>query len=364
MVEEKNISSALVISHQIDQPGKITGNTQFVYAPHPIIDRFSHEAGAKAKKFFSEVKCGERIVCLISGGGSSMMALPNKLISFEEKKSLIDDIILEGIPEREVNEIRKKLSAIKGGRIIQALPRCSIENVFLSDERSHKFDAISSGPTIPFHEDRALQVVEKYQLFNKISPKLLRILRQPNPKQNLNVSVTNHLCGSRLDVLDAISQQLTGTKLFDSVTTVPVPIHSVSPLEAIRLIEEKVSNIKCTAKRGLHVLVVPTEVQVKANKGSKGGRNQHLAALAKLEMNVGSNFYFVGFATDGVDFIDGVHGAFCLSDQKLDHRDKKDLRRALASTNSYFWHLQQGSLIEGPKTGHNVSDLAIIAFVK
>ena len=363
VVEEKYISSALVISHQIDEVGSIAANTQFVYAPHPIMDCFSYEAGAKAQEFFGAVGCDERVICLISGGGSSMMVLPNDLISFEEKKSLIDNIILRGIPEREVNEIRKKLSAVKGGRIIQALPRCSIENVFLSDERSHNFDAISSGPTIPFHEDRAMEVVNEYELANKIPPKILEILRRPNPNPNLKISVKNQLCGTRIDVLEAISHHLKSTNLFVSVTTVQEPIHSVAPLEAIRLIEEKVRKIKYAAKPGAHVLVLPTEVQVKAKKGSKGGRNQHLAALAKLEMNVGGKFYFVGLATDGVDFIDGVHGAFCVSDQQLDARAQNHLHKALASTNSYFWHLEQGTLIEGPKTGHNVSDLAIVAFV-
>ena len=65
-----------------------------------------------------------------------MMALPNKLISFEEKKSLIDDIILQGIPEREVNEIRKKLSATVW-RLFRRY-HYGIETQ-PSDERSHKF---------------------------------------------------------------------------------------------------------------------------------------------------------------------------------------------------------------------------------
>ncbi len=364
VVGEENISAALVISHQLDSPAEIDGNIHFIYASHPIVDEYSHIAGARAKAFFDDVECDERLICLISGGGSSMMVLPRQEITFEEKKAVIDDIILLGIPEREVNEIRKKISAVKGGCILQTLPRCSVENVFLSDERSHQFDAISSGPTISEHGDGAMQVVEDYNLYSKLPKNILQLLQQPNPKPNLEVRVTNKLCGTRIEVLEALNRQLTNIGIFNSVTIIPDPIHSVTPTEALRVIEKKILEIKRDAKAGSHVVVFPTEVQVMAKDGSKGGRNQHLVALAKLSMDIGSPFHFVGFATDGVDFIDGVQGAFCSSSQKLDFKAAKQLNEALDTTDTYFWHLRQGTLIKGPKTGHNISDLAIVAFDK
>ena len=85
--------------------------------------------------------------------------------------------------------------------------------------------------------------------------------------------------------------------------------------------------------------------------GSKGGRNQHLVALARLRSLFHSRHVFIGFATDGADFIDGVHGAYYESWVKLDGRTKLDLGNAIDTTNTYQWHAQQGTLITGPKLG-------------
>ena len=85
-----------------------------------------------------------------------MMMKPIDGMAFEFKKELINNLIREGIPEREVNEIRKSLSQVKGGKLLSYLPDMVVENIFLSDERRHKFDAISSGPTIQEHDRKLI----------------------------------------------------------------------------------------------------------------------------------------------------------------------------------------------------------------
>ena len=113
------IDAALIISHQVEKyQSKWPNHFNLCYSPHPLSNHFSLEAAEKAIQFFKNVDALDNLICLISGGGSSMMMKPTNGMTFNEKKHLIDHLIRQGIPEREVNEIRKSLSQVKGGKLL------------------------------------------------------------------------------------------------------------------------------------------------------------------------------------------------------------------------------------------------------
>ena len=363
-IPSSNISGALIISHMVEEAHKELDGVSYVFGPHPLIDENSEIAGALAQNFFRGIKKDERLLCLISGGGSSMMALPKPPLSLHDKKNVITKVMLQGIPEREVNEIRKQLSEVKAGRLLELLPEIRVDNFFLSDEREHKLQAISSGPTVTGHEGAALEVAKQYNILDLLGSDAFDLIHQNTNQEQVSAQVVNHICGTRNDVLEALHHVFDHSGIFKSISVETIPIHSVGPEKALQCFASKCEKLESRAENGLHVLVVPTEIQIRADVDAKGGRNQHFAALVQSELSFKWPFLFLGFATDGVDYIDGVQGAYCVNSSSLLPFDAKFLKQCIEKTNTNLWHSQQGTLIKGPKTGHNVSDLALFVFEK
>jgi len=367
-VDTCRIKDALIISHQLDRyQSAFPDHFDLHYSPHPLSSSDSLNAAEKAINFFKNVRTDDNLICLISGGGSSMMMKPIDGMAFETKKELINKLIFEGIPEREVNEIRKSLSQVKGGKLLTYLPEMEVENIFLSDERLHKFDAISSGPTIKDHDHLADHVIEHYGLHKSPDNDWIDIALAGNKPALLTskLVINNTICGTRSDIIDRLKDNFLKTNGVTDVMCEYNVIHSVSPEEACTIIIEKFEDSFAKANPGMHVLIIPAEIQVKADPKSKGGRNQHLTAMMMQRLDLEMPFSFIAYATDGVDFIDGVVGAHfdkSLYPTIIKHKDA--INKAIATTSTYNLHEELGTLIRGKKTGHNISDLIIMTYEK
>ena len=88
-IPASNISGALIISHMVEEAQKELDGVSYVFGPHPLIDENSEIAGTLAQNFFRGIKKDERLLCLISGGGSSMMALARPPLSIHDKRNII-----------------------------------------------------------------------------------------------------------------------------------------------------------------------------------------------------------------------------------------------------------------------------------
>jgi len=109
------------------------------------------------------------------------------------------------------------------------------------------------------------------------------------------------------------------------------------------------------------------EVQVNAEQfpNAKGGRNQHLVALLMLKFKPEFDFFFAAIATDGMDYLDGVHGAYYDSQMnQIVSRNKDFIQSNISELNSYNIHKELKTLIEGSKTGTNMSDVFLFTFEK
>lgn len=367
-VNTDRITAALVISHQVkDYQSQLPDHFDLCYSPHPLSNEDSLTAAEKAIRFFKDIRQGDTLICLISGGGSSMMMKPVDGMSFDTKKDLINTMIREGIPEREVNEIRKSLSLVKGGKLLSYLPDMVVENIFLSDERRHKFDAISSGPTIKDHDCQADFVINHYGLNTPASSDWVDLALAGNKPAEISSSleINNTICGTRSDVIDGLRENFLKCNGVTGVIDEHDVIHSVPTEDACQIILSKIETAIADADAGRHVLIIPAEIQVKAAPSSKGGRNQHLTAMMMQRLSLTIPFSFMAYATDGVDFLEGVAGAyFDHSMKKIIHDQDDAINSAIATTSTYNLHKELGTLVKGEKTGHNISDLIIITFEK
>jgi len=358
----------LVITHINELNLDVDSNIEeVIFSTHPLISELSVKAGRKAKEFVEAHNCNDILLCLVSGGGSAMVALPIDGLSIQEKIKFISKVMHMGVPEREVNELKKALSNVKGGKLAEVAGDGRIINLVLSDERNHQLAAISSGMTVCNELIDSVGVMDKYELWDVPSPHIKKKLLEFGQKREVGCGrdINNFLIGSRDDLISFI-KRVAKNYNFESVTVLE-NLHSCSPENAVDFLIQKYVDAYNNCSIGYHLVLCTGEVQVKVDtkKLGKGGRNQHLAALMLLKSKFQFPFSFAAVATDGMDYLEGVHGAQfdnVTSEKKPDY--ESFLVECIAKNCTYDFHSKMDTLIKGPKTGTNMSDFFLFSFYR
>ncbi|MGF6115827.1 glycerate 2-kinase [Janthinobacterium lividum] len=137
---------------------------EIVEASHPVPDQAGMEAARRMLGLVANLQANDTVLCLISGGGSSLLALPLEGISLEDKQALNRALLASGATIGEMNCVRRHLSAIKGGRLAAACHPAQVITLAISDVPGDKLGDIASGPTVgdaTTCED-ALAIVRRY----------------------------------------------------------------------------------------------------------------------------------------------------------------------------------------------------------
>jgi hydroxypyruvate reductase len=146
------------------KPGESSGDIQVIEAGHPSPDSASLEAGTALLSLARDLRSGERLFFLISGGGSALAAALLPGISFEQKRDAADFLLRSGADIREINCVRRHLSGLKGGRLAQAAHPAPVVTYAISDVPGDDISSIASGPTIPDPTTQAdaIAVLKRY----------------------------------------------------------------------------------------------------------------------------------------------------------------------------------------------------------
>ncbi len=362
----KNIEDYFVVRHFFYKKNNINIKKTF-RSTHPLVSKKSYNAAKKMLQFIKSIPPNADVIFLISGGGSAMLAHPIKELEFNEKSVFINNLIHVGIGEREVNFFRKRLSSIKSSKTLSYFKNSNILNLILSDERSNKIDAISSGISIPQKQIKIkASLLEKVFKQNFCTVKIKNILlnnNQNKPINNYNNKITSYIIGDRFDLIKELKINFNKEK-------------NLNNFEYYGHIFEKSYNLSInkiynSAKKfyeknysGLNVLVFTGEIPVKANLKSKGGRNQHLSAEFIDKFKNFKNFTFSCFSTDGCDYLKGIHGAY-IDDRVINHIKNNNInyKKYIRETNTYFLHKETKSLIKGGYSDNNFSDFYIFSYI-
>ncbi len=146
--------------------GAPTSRIEVIEASHPVPDAAGREAAGRILKMARGLTSDDLVLALISGGGSSLLALPADGVSLEEKQIVNKALLKSGANISEMNCVRKHLSAIKGGRLARAAAPARVVALMISDVPGDDLSVIASGPTVPDPTTRedALKVIEKYKI--------------------------------------------------------------------------------------------------------------------------------------------------------------------------------------------------------
>lgn len=335
----------------------------FMKSSHPFVSDQSFIAGRAVMDFSAQTRDGDLVVVLVSGGASAMVASVCPGIEPKQKLSYINELILQGVGEREVNFVRKSLSQLKGGKLADLLAPARILNLIISDEREHKVTAIASGPTVKNDDQESgLQIVQRYGLEAMTPAPIMRILEsqsQPLPHGS-KAKISTYVVARREMVLECLKQ----TDIYDEVVLLP-PIEPMPFENGLTALAERLCQLAKSKGSGRYLAISTGELPVIPQPNSKGGRNQHLAMAILPHLPEVKTFDFAALASDGCDFLEGVHGA-CVNEGTADLAQKNglDISSLKARTSSYEFHEKLGTLVQGTFSGTNVSDFYLYDFTK
>ena len=327
------------------------GNFTLCEAGHPIPDENSFLGTQKALDLVADLTEQDTVLFLLSGGGSALFEKP--LIPGQELQDITSQLLACGADIVEINTIRKRLSAVKGGRFAESCMPAQVFAIVLSDILGDPLDMIASGPACPDSSTcrQALAIVEKYQL--RLSEKALALLSQETPKVLANV--TTMITGSVRELCTAAAKSC---ESLGYETVILTDMLSCQAKEAGSFLASILRTHAGTGKK--LAFIAGGETVVKLTGKGKGGRNQELALSAAMGIDgiPGAALFSVG--SDGTDGPTDAAGGYA------DYETAGTLRAqgidisAVLQNNDAYSALQScgGLIITGP-TGTNVNDVAV-----
>ena len=165
---------------------------EVVEASHPVPDAAGRDAAERMLKMVQGLTEKDMVICLISGGGSALLALPSKNISLEQKQQINRKLLRSGASISEMNCVRKHLSDIKGGRLALACAPAKVVTLMISDIPGDDPGIIASGPTLPDPTtcEDALTILKKYQIDvpENVRKRFLNPAKERHPNRVIHVS--------------------------------------------------------------------------------------------------------------------------------------------------------------------------------
>ncbi len=320
-------------------------------AGHPVPDENSFAGTQAALDLVSNLTEKDTVLFLLSGGGSALFEKP--LIDGKELQDITEQLLASGADIVEMNIIRKRLSAVKGGRFAKLCEPAQVFSIVLSDILGDPLDMIASGPAYPDSStsDEAVTIAKKYQL--KLSDKAWDLLQQETPKELTNV--TTQITGSVRELCVAAA------KACEELGYEPILLTDRLCCQAKEAGSFLASVLKTHAGDNKNLaFLAGGETVVKLTGKGKGGRNQELAlsAAAGIAGEQGMAVFSVG--SDGTDGPTDAAGGYCDTDTAAELcAEGLSIYDVLSDNDAYHALKQCGGLIFTGPTGTNVNDVAV-----
>ena len=335
---------------------------KIVEASHPEPDKNGLLAAKKIFELATQSSKDDHVVFLISGGASSLLTMPAKGVSFEEKQRINKELLRCGAPIDEMNIVRRSLSQIKGGRLAQAIFPAKLTTYMISDIPGDDPAYIGSGPTIQangLNED-SIKILEKYKI--SVNDKLRDIIKK-NTLPKLNKSPKYMLATPMM----ALKKAAEVAKKQDFIPVIiSDTLEGESKIEgkkmaelAIKIKKEKKYQDINLQKPILLLSGGETTVTVKGN--GKGGRNTEFMLSMAIHLKNTSGINCLAIDTDGIDGVEDNAGAY-ISEETLKKAYMKKINPLsyLNANNSYEFFEKIDDLIFTSPTLTNVNDFRAV----
>lgn len=344
------VDEGIVITKYGHVRSKIPGVTCYE-AGHPVPDENSFAATEKVLTMVQNLTDRDTVLFLLSGGGSALFEKP--LIPGAELQEITNRLLAGGADIVEMNTIRKRLSAVKGGRFALACAPAKIFGIVLSDILGDPLDMIASGPAIPDSStsEQALAIARKYRL--PLSEQALACLTQETPKILNNV--TTQITGSVRELSKAAA---------DACRTLgytPILLTDRLCCEAKEAGSFLGSIASTHAGQGQKLaFIAGGETIVHLTGNGSGGRNQELALAAAPELSGLAGCCVFSIGSDGTDGPTDAAGGYADGDTCAAlAAHGLDVFTVLQNNNAYPALKAVDGLIITGATGTNVNDVSV-----
>ncbi|OKH89471.1 glycerate kinase [Thalassospira sp. TSL5-1] len=342
---------------------------EIVEASHPVPDEAGQKAAGRILEMAQNAGPDDLIVCMISGGGSALLALPAPGITLEDKQAISKALLKSGATISEMNCVRKHLSAIKGGRLALAGSRAKMITYLVSDVPGDDPAIIASGPTIPdpTTQQDALAILKRYDIaLPEAANKLLADPEHETVKPG-------HDCFNDNDVVMLSRPQ--DSLMAAASTAQDMGLNTVILGDAIEGESREIAIMHAGIARQVATHDQPaqkpcillsggeTTVTVRGD-GGRGGRNAEFMLSLLLQLRDETGFAALAIDTDGIDGSEDNAGAIMDEHSWQKARDRKiDLADHLDRNDAYSAFEKLDDLIVTGPTLTNVNDFrAILIF--
>ncbi len=320
-------------------------------AGHPVPDANSFDAARRVLKMVDGLHEDDLVIFLLSGGGSAIFESP--LIPGEELQNITSQLLASGADIVEMNTVRKRLSAVKGGRFALACSPAKVFSVVLSDILGDPLDMIASGPAYPDSStcEQALAIADKHGL--KLTERARELLGAETPKKLDNAeSIITGSVRELCRAAEAKCREMGYETVFLTDQLCCEASEAGSYLGSVA---------KSNAGKGKKTAFIAGGETVVHLRGSGlGGRNQEIAlAAAPLLEGLDAAVFSVG--SDGTDGPTDAAGGYADGDTMERLRAAGiSVTKALSENDSYHaLKAADGLIFTGP-TGTNVNDLSVV----
>ena len=373
-------SAAMARAVEMHWPGELSGvvvtrygyeepceQIEILSAAHPVPDEAGHQAAQRILDAVSNLTPDDVVLCLISGGGSSLLPLPAEGLTLDDKQRINRELLRSGATIREMNCVRRHLSQIKGGRLAADCYPAQVINLLISDVPGDDPADIASGPTVgdPTTCADALEIINRYQIPipDAIRARLMDgSLESVKPDDQRLARVTTHMIATPHQSLQAaadislkagIATYIMGDAIEGEAKDVGTTFAGLT----LQIAQHNAPFQKpCILLSGGE-----TTVTIRGDCTGKGGRNVEFLLALGVALQGLPGVYALAADTDGVDGLEEIAGAVLTPDTlqrswalNISPRDALDGHDA----HTFFSALDQ-SLITGP-TKTNVNDFRAI----
>lgn len=359
------IAKGFVVTKHGHEEDELPPHFALATSSHPIPDESSVAAAERLKLFCESARSDDLLIGLVSGGGSSLAALPVEGISLGDKQLVTKLLLSSGATINEVNAVRKRLSRIKGGKLLSFIHPADSLNLVLSDVVGDDLDVIASGMTVPHHDSDdtlARETVERYAVSDRLPANVLEVLRSPQElPRSMPLWLRNLIVGSNAQALGAAAAEAQRLGYAAMVMARPL-VGEAKQAAKIFLDEAKAAYEKNGRQPTCYLAGGETTVTLRGL--GKGGRNQEMALASLPEFgSLPEGAVFLAASTDGGDGPTDAAGAFAA--RAIVERASRagfDVDDFLARNDSYSYFEKAGGLLKTGPTNTNVCDLQIAVF--
>ncbi|MCK4636621.1 MAG: glycerate kinase [Methanomicrobia archaeon] len=361
----ERIKEGIVIEKRDDKLKRI----KVIKGGHPLPDEAGYKWAKKIMELATKIKRDDLVFCPITGGSSALMTLPAEGISLKDVQTMTDLLLKSGASIKEINAVRKHISAIKGGRLAVAIHPAEIINLTVSDVIGD-WDVLDviTGPTVPDTSTfvDAVSTLKKYKLWDETPPLIREHLhkadpRFESPKDFTGMRVHTFMLSTNGDICDAAKKR--AEELGFNAAILSTMMEGESREVGITLAGISKETEKHDRPFAPPIVMISggeTTVTIEDECG-EGGPNQEFVLGFSLKITGNRNITVASIGTDGTDGPTDIAGGIADGYTLRRAREKGiDIFKNLMSHNASYVLERLGDAIYTYPTGTNVMDLRLI----